>query len=211
MKFLRWRPDRDPASCGYGQLEVPLTYDLHDVLEGELTWLRGRPPRNSTSTVSPCGCRTPTRSTFPNSVKRRPQRDLVGYYRTLALAGPMLAAVGDRPTFIERYPDGVQGDQIYQKRIARRRPEHVLSTPITFPSGRKGDALRPTVPADIVGQPTTAPSSSIPWPTRHPDNDHPDQLRIDLDPSPGTDFDDVRRVALELVHPLLDELGLFDM
>ena len=136
------------------------------------------------------------------------KRDLVGYYRTLALAGPMLAAVGDRPTFIERYPDGVQGDQIYQKRIARRRPEHVLSTPITFPSGRKGDALRPTVPADIVWAANYGTVVFHTWPTRHPDNDHPDQLRIDLDPSPGTDFDDVRRVALELVHPLLDERGL---
>ena len=93
----------------------------------------------------------------------------------------MLAAVGDRPTFIERYPDGVQGDQIYQKRIARRRPEHVLSTPITFPSGRKGDALRPTVPADIVWAANYGTVVFHTWPTRHPDNDHPDQLRIDLD------------------------------
>lgn len=68
--------------------------------------------------------------------------------------------------------------------------------------------MRPTVPADIVWAANYGTVIFHTWPTRHPDNDHPDQLRIDLDPSPGTDFDDVRRVAIDLVQPLLTELDV---
>jgi DNA ligase D-like protein (predicted polymerase) len=140
------------------------------------------------------------------------KRDLVGYYRTMALPrddadGPIMTALRDRPTFLQRFPDGVEGDEIYQKHIAKKRPEHVLSTHITFPSGRTGDALRPTVPADIVWGANLGTVTFHSWPTHDEDNDHPDQLRIDLDPQPGTDFDDVRRVAIEILAPLLDELG----
>lgn len=136
------------------------------------------------------------------------KRDLVGYYRDLALAGPILDALRDRPTFLQRFPDGVDGEEIYQKHIAKKRPEHVQSTPIVFPSGRTGNAIRPTVPADVVWGANLGTFTFHTWPTRHPDNDHPDQLRIDLDPQPGTTFDDARRVALDLLRPLLDELGL---
>ncbi|NMO05102.1 ATP-dependent DNA ligase [Gordonia sp. TBRC 11910] len=135
------------------------------------------------------------------------KRDLVGYYRTMALAGPLMDALRDRPTFLQRFPDGVEGEMIYQKHIAKKRPEHVESTRITFPSGRTGDAIRPTSPADIVWAANLGTFTFHTWPTRAPDNEHPDQLRIDLDPSPGTDFEDVRRVAIDVVNPLLAELG----
>ena len=140
------------------------------------------------------------------------KRDLVGYYRTMAIAdnsdpGPILVALRDRPTFLQRFPDGVEGDEIYQKHIAKKRPEHVESTSITFPSGRTGDALCPHVAADIVWAANLGTVTFHSWPTLQPDNDHPDQLRIDLDPQPGTDFDDVRRVAIDILAPLLAELG----
>ncbi|WLP92654.1 DNA primase small subunit domain-containing protein [Gordonia sp. NB41Y] len=141
------------------------------------------------------------------------KRDLVGYYRTMALPrdgadGPIMAALRDRPTFLQRFPDGIEGDEIYQKHIAKKRPEHVQSTRIVFPSGRTGDALRPTVPADIVWAANLGTVTFHSWPTRTDSgHDHPDQLRVDLDPQPGTDFDDVRRVALEVLHPILDDLG----
>ncbi|MBN0971189.1 MULTISPECIES: DNA polymerase domain-containing protein [unclassified Gordonia (in: high G+C Gram-positive bacteria)] len=146
------------------------------------------------------------------------KRDLVGYYRTVALGdtggraddsgdGPLMRATRDRPTFLQRFPDGVEGEEIYQKHIAKKRPEHVRSTPIVFPSKRTGDAIRPTVPADLVWGANLGTVTFHTWPTLHPDNDHPDQLRIDLDPQPGTTFEDVRRVALEGLKPLLDELG----
>ncbi|WP_419216822.1 DNA polymerase domain-containing protein [Gordonia sp. CPCC 205333] len=161
------------------------------------------------------------------------KRDLVGYYRTMALGdgvspGSLMTALRDRPTFLQRFPDGVEGEQIYQKHIAKKRPEHVESTRITFPSGRTGDAIRPRVPADVVwaanlgtftfhtwptwapgahGFEGEAPGASASGPDLKSDNDHPNQLRIDLDPSPGTDFEDVRRVAVEVLNPLLNELG----
>ncbi|MGV9825047.1 DNA polymerase domain-containing protein [Gordonia sp. NPDC003429] len=144
------------------------------------------------------------------------KRDLVGYYQRVAKHvaggkaggdGPMMTAVRDRPTFLQRFPDGVDGDEIYQKHIPKKRPEHVLSTRITFPSGRTGDALRPTIPADVVWAANLGTVTFHTWPTICTDNDHPDQLRIDLDPQPGTDFDDVRAVALDVLAPLLDELG----
>jgi DNA ligase D len=135
------------------------------------------------------------------------KRDLVGYYRTVA-QGAMLTALRDRPTFLQRFPDGIEGEEIYQKRVAAKRPEHVQSTSITFPSGRKADAIRTTCPQDIVWAANLGTVTFHPWPTIAPDNDHPDQLRIDLDPQPGTDFSDARRVAIDVLRPLLDELGL---
>ncbi|MGV9709599.1 DNA polymerase domain-containing protein [Gordonia sp. NPDC003424] len=135
------------------------------------------------------------------------KRDLVGYYRDMALAGPIMDALRDRPTFLQRFPDGVDGEEIYQKHLAKKHPDHVQSTRIVFPSGRTGDALKPTAPADIVWGANLGTVTFHSWPTIDPDNDHPDQLRIDLDPQPGTDFDDVRRVALDILRPLLEELG----
>ena len=135
------------------------------------------------------------------------KRDLVGYFRTVALHGAMMTALRNRPTFLDRFPDGVDGERIYQKHIAKKRPDHVQSTPITFPSGRTGDALCPQQPADIVWGANLGTITFHTWPTTSPDNDHPDQIRIDLDPQPGQTFDDVRRIALDGVKPLLDELG----
>ncbi|MFT4126295.1 MAG: ATP-dependent DNA ligase [Gordonia sp. (in: high G+C Gram-positive bacteria)] len=140
------------------------------------------------------------------------KRDLVGYYRAMALPrdgvdGPLMAALRNRPTFLQRFPDGVDGDEIYQKHIATKRPAHVRSTRIVFPSRRTGDALCPTVPADVVWAANLGTVTFHTWPTRSADNDHPDQLRIDLDPQAGTDFDDARRVAVDLLAPLLAELG----
>ncbi|WP_026919727.1 DNA polymerase domain-containing protein [Gordonia shandongensis] len=139
--------------------------------------------------------------------------DLVAYYRTMASpgsqpTGPLLAALAGRPTFLQRYPDGVDGDQIYQKHLPKRHPEHVQSTRIVFPSRRSGRALCPRVPADVVWAANLGTVTFHTWPTLHPDGDHPDQLRIDLDPPPDKTFDDVRRIAVDLVRPLLDELGL---
>ncbi|AUH67691.1 MULTISPECIES: DNA polymerase domain-containing protein [Gordonia] len=134
--------------------------------------------------------------------------DLVDYYRSVALAGPLLGAIGGRPTFLQRFPDGVDGEQIYQKHLPKHHPDHVQSTRIVFPSKRTGDAFCPRIPADVVWAANLGTVTFHTWPTMAPDNDHPDQLRIDLDPPDGKGFDDVRRVALDLVRPLLDDLGM---
>ncbi|WP_018180338.1 non-homologous end-joining DNA ligase [Jongsikchunia kroppenstedtii] len=136
------------------------------------------------------------------------KRDLVGYYRTVALQGALLDALRDRPTFLQRFPDGIEGEEIYQKRVAAKRPDHVQSTTVTFPSGRTADAIRTTCAADIVWAANLGTVTFHPWPTIAPDNEHPDQLRIDLDPQPGTDLGDAKRVALQVLRPLLDELGM---
>jgi DNA ligase D len=136
------------------------------------------------------------------------KRHLVEYYRSVALQGALLDALRDRPTHLQRFPDGVEGEEIYQKRVPAKRPEHVGSCEVTFPSGRKADVLRVRSAPDIVWAANLGNITFHPWAVRCPDVDHPDELRIDLDPQPGTGFDDARAVALDVVQPLLDELGL---
>lgn len=136
------------------------------------------------------------------------KRHLVEYYRTVALDGALLTALVDRPTHLQRFPDGIEGEEIYQKRVPAKRPDHVDSCEVTFPSGRKADVLRVRSAANIVWAANLGNITFHPWAVRCPDVDHPDELRIDLDPQPGTGFDDARAVALDVLRPLLDELGL---
>lgn len=138
------------------------------------------------------------------------KRHLVEYYRRVATEfdAPLLAALRDRPTHLQRFPDGIEGEEIYQKRAPVKRPDHVETCEITFPSGRTADALRVRSAADVVWAANLGTVTFHPWPVRCSDTDLPDELRIDLDPQPGTDFGDARAVALEVVRPLLDELGL---
>ena len=89
-----------------------------------------------------------------------------------------------------------------------KHPEHLETCRVTFPSGRSADALRPRLPADIVWAAQMGTVTFHPWHARCADVDHPDELRIDLDPQPGTGFDEARAIALEVVRPLLGELGL---
>ncbi|NLG56594.1 MAG: DNA polymerase domain-containing protein, partial [Rhodococcus sp.] len=136
------------------------------------------------------------------------KRHLVEYYRTVALDGPLLRALQDRPTHLQRFPDGVEGEEIYQKRLPAKRPDFVKTCTVTFPSGRTADVLNVQSPADIVWAANLGTVTFHPWAVRCPDVDHPDELRIDLDPQPGTDFDDARAIALDVVAPLLTELGI---
>ncbi|WP_072689013.1 DNA polymerase domain-containing protein [Rhodococcus marinonascens] len=136
------------------------------------------------------------------------KRHLVEYYRSVALGGPLLGALLDRPTHLQRFPDGVDGEEIYQKRVPAKRPDHVDSCEVAFPSGRKADVLRVRSAPDIVWAANLGNITFHPWAVRCPDVGHPDELRIDLDPQPGTGFDDARAVALDVLRPLLDELGL---
>lgn len=138
------------------------------------------------------------------------KRHLVEYYRTMTteFGAPLLTALRDRPTHLQRFPDGIDGEEIYQKRAPVKRPDHVATCEITFPSGRTADALRVQAAPDVVWAANLGTVTFHPWAVRCGDVDRPDELRIDLDPQPGTDFGDARDVALEVVRPLLDELGL---
>jgi DNA ligase D len=143
--------------------------------------------------------------------------DVVRYF--LSVGDGILGALRERPTTLERWPSGVfegarlstradnRGDAFYQKRVPKGAPPFVETARITFPSGRPADEVCPTELAVVVWAVNLGTLTFHPWPVRRPEVDHPDQLRIDLDPQPGTDFRDAVRVAFEL-RSLLAELGM---
>ncbi|MBC9713584.1 DNA polymerase domain-containing protein [Streptomyces sp. TRM66268-LWL] len=132
------------------------------------------------------------------------KRDLAEYY--LAVGDGILRALRDRPTTLERYPDGVGGESFFQKRAAKNTPDWIPTAEITFPSGRKAHEICPSEVAAVIWAAQFGTLTFHPWPVRADDTDHPDELRIDLDPQPGTDFADAVRAAHEL-RAVLDEFG----
>jgi bifunctional non-homologous end joining protein LigD len=131
--------------------------------------------------------------------------DLVRYY--LSVAPGALAGIRDRPLVLKRFVNGAEGDAFYQKRAPSSRPEWLRTVTLSFPSGRKAEEV---VVDDAAGLAFIVNLGCIelhPHPVRAGDLDHPDELRVDLDPGPGVSWEDVRRVALE-VKSLLDEMGL---
>ncbi len=130
------------------------------------------------------------------------KRQVVEYYR--AVAGPLLAVLRERPTTLKRFVDGVAGEAFYSKRLPKGAPEWVDSVQITFPSGRTAWEICPTEPAVAVWAANLGTFDFHPWPVRRPLVDHPDELRIDLDPQPGTGFEDTVAVALVLREVLAD-------
>jgi DNA ligase D len=139
----------------------------------------------------------------PNGTKGK----LIDYYLAVA-GGPMLTSLRDRPAHLQRFPDGIDGEEIYQKRVPQHHPDYIATCRITFPSGRTADALKVTHPSAIIWAAQMGAITLHPWQVRCPDTEHPDELRIDLDPQPGTGFPEARAVAVDVLKPLLDELGL---
>jgi DNA ligase D len=131
--------------------------------------------------------------------------EVVEYYR--AVAAPLLGVLRERPTNLKRYPDGVTGEPFYSKRLPKGAPEYVETARVTFPSGRTADALCPTEQAVLVWAANMGTFDFHPWPVRRADPDRPDELRVDLDPQPGTGFADAAAVA-GVLHEVLDEAGL---
>ncbi|MFB7240919.1 ATP-dependent DNA ligase [Streptomyces populi] len=132
--------------------------------------------------------------------------DLARYY--LAVGDGILRALRDRPTTLERYPDGVTGESFFQKRAPKNMPDWIPTAGITFPSGRGADEMCPTEPAAVLWAAQFGTLTFHPWPVRRDDVDSPDELRIDLDPQPGTDYADAVRAARELREVLHDYGGL---
>ncbi len=131
--------------------------------------------------------------------------DLVRYYE--AVAEPLLAVMGDRPLLLERHPDGSSGKSFFQKRIPASAPDWLTTTTVQTVNGTPSNVL---VAADIAHVAWAVNMGCLGfhvWPVRADDVDVADELRFDLDPSPGTDFDDVRWAAARL-HDLLDEVGV---
>jgi DNA ligase D len=161
---------------------------------------------------------SPDRVIFPETERTAPvtKLDVVNYY--LSVDDGILRALSHRPTTLERWPKGVHpgirlstrerggGDAFFQKRIPRGAPEYVETARIQFPSGRHADEICPTEIAVVGWAAQMGTITFHPWPVRGSDVDHPDELRIDLDPQPGTDFADAVRVAAE-ARTLLGDLG----
>ena len=150
------------------------------------------------------------RITHPNklyfsSQVRVSKLDLVRYY--LSIAPGALAGIWDRPIVLKRFVNGAEGEAFYQKRAPEQRPQWLRTVTLSFPSGRTAEEV---VVDDAAGLAWIVNLGCIelhPHPVRSSDLEHPDELRIDLDPIPGVSWDDVRRVALE-VRGLLEELDL---
>ena len=130
--------------------------------------------------------------------------DHVQYY--LAVAEGIVRALYERPTQLKRHPGGAEGEAIYQKRVPDKRPDWIEVARVTFPSGRHADELCVTEVAHVAWAANLGTIDFHQWPSRRADVDHPDELRIDVDPQPGTTFADAKTVA-GLVHEVLDELG----
>jgi DNA ligase D-like protein (predicted polymerase) len=131
--------------------------------------------------------------------------DMVRYY--LAVAPGALNGIRDRPLVLKRFVNGAEGEAFYQKRAPAERPAWLRTTTLSFPSGRTAEEL---VVDDAAGLAWIVNLGCIelhPHPVRAGDLNHPDELRVDLDPGPGVSWADVRRVALE-VKSLLEEVGL---
>ena len=131
--------------------------------------------------------------------------ELVNYY--LSVAQGALAGIKDRPVVLKRFVNGAEAEAFYQKRAPDKRPDWLRTVTLSFPSGRTAEEV---VVDDAAGLAWIVNLGCIelhPHPVRSADLDHPDELRIDLDPIPGVAWDDERRVALE-VKSLLEELGL---
>jgi DNA ligase D len=130
--------------------------------------------------------------------------DLVNYY--LAVGEGIVRALYERPTQLRRFPDGVEGEQIYQKRVPAKRPDWIEVARVTFPSGRHADELCVTELAQVAWAANLAVVDFHPWPSRRRDTERPDELRIDVDPQSGTSFADGKQVAA-LVREVLAEIG----
>jgi DNA ligase D-like protein (predicted polymerase) len=131
--------------------------------------------------------------------------DLVHHY--LLVGEGALRGVFRRPTVLKRFPDGATGEMFFQKRVPANRPEWLQTATVAFPSGRTAEELCPADLAHVVWAVNLGCLDLNPWAVRKWDLEHPDELRVDLDPQPGVPFSAVREVA-GVVRDVLDEHGL---
>ncbi|ALE82981.1 non-homologous end-joining DNA ligase [Pseudonocardia sp. HH130629-09] len=146
---------------------------------------------------------SPDRVYFPE--RGETKRDLAAYYT--AVGDGVVRALRDRPCMLHRFPTGVTGEKVHQKRLPRGAPGWVRTVRVTFPRyNRTADELCVTHPADVVWAVQMSTVEFHPWNSRAADVESPDEWRIDLDPMPQASWADVRRVA-GVVREVLDELG----
>jgi len=170
--------------------------------------LRAMPPRPEILTVAgrEVTVTNPDKVFFPEAAGGPITKlELVRYF--VAVADGALRGAGGRPMALKRYPNGAGGDFFFQKRAPETRPPWIRTVELAFPSGRTADEI---VVDDAAGLAWVANLGCLdlnPHPVRADDLDHPDELRVDLDPVPGVPWEDVRRVAL-VVREALADAGL---
>jgi DNA ligase D-like protein (predicted polymerase) len=130
--------------------------------------------------------------------------DLVQYF--ISVGDGIVRALYERPCQLKRQPEGVGGEVIWQKRVPERRPDWIETARVTFPSGRHADELCVTEVAHVAWAANLATLEFGSWPSRRKDPEKPDELRVDIDPQPGTGFAEAKEVAA-VVHEVLDEIG----
>jgi DNA ligase D-like protein (predicted polymerase) len=133
------------------------------------------------------------------------KRDLAEYY--LAVADAACLHLRERPTTMKRFVEGVTGEFFFQKRVPKNAPDWLETATVKFPSGRSATELVGNDAAHLVWAVNLGVIDFNPWPARRADLDRPDELRIDLDPTPESSFDEVRKVAMT-VHETLTDHGL---
>jgi DNA ligase D len=138
------------------------------------------------------------------SARGETKLDLAHYY--LSVGDGIVRALSERPCMMHRFPEGVSGEKVHQKRLPRGAPPWVETVRVDFPSGRHAYELCVTNLASVIWAVQMSTVEFHPWNSRRADTERPDEWRIDLDPMPGCGFDTVRRVA-HVAHEVLDELG----
>ena len=167
----------------------------------------GDKPGDSASVELSVGTRTvrlsnPDRVYF--SARGETKLDLARYY--LSVGEGIVRALQERPCMLHRFPSGVGGEKVHQKRLPRGAPPWIETAHVEFPSGRQADELCVTELASVIWAVQMSTVEFHPWNSRRRDVERPDEWRIDLDPMPLCGFATVRRVA-HVVHELLDEIG----
>ena len=139
------------------------------------------------------------------SARGETKLDLVEYYR--AVEGPLMATVRDRPVLLQRFPEGAGGKSFFQKRVPKGAPDWLTTTVVATPNGTTSDALVAADLAHLLWAVNQGCLGFHVWPNRLPDLEVADELRIDLDPSPGIEFGQLQEASV-LARVLLDELGM---
>jgi len=139
------------------------------------------------------------------SARGETKLDLVRYY--LAVAEPLMETICDRPVLLQRFPEGAGGKSFFQKRVPKSAPKWLTTTVVSTPNGTTSDALVAADVAHLLWAVNQGCLGFHVWPNRLPDLEVADELRIDLDPSPGVGFPELQEGAV-LAHDLLDELGI---
>ena len=134
--------------------------------------------------------------------------DLVRYYQAVEI--PLLRAMGGRPVLLQRFPNGASGPSFFQKRVPESRPDWLQTTVVSTPNGTTSQALVAADLAHVLWAVNLGCLGFHVWPSKAADPEHADELRIDLDPTPGVTFDMVQEAARE-VRALLDETGIVCM